>query len=62
MRIKDERTRKILLDTTPMRLAIGTAIDVKTARLFSSAILLQYHTSKSTEGALVPQAIKNVEK
>jgi len=49
--------RKMLDDTTPMRFAMGTAMEVRTARLFSSAMLLQYHTSSSTEGALVPQVI-----
>lgn len=28
-----------------MRLAMGTAMEVRTALLFSSAMLLQYHTS-----------------
>ena len=52
--------RKMLDDTTPIRFAMGTAMEVSTARLFSSAMLLQYHTSSNTDGALVPQHIKNV--
>jgi hypothetical protein len=40
-----EVLEKDLLDTTPMRFAIGTATEVRTALLFSSAMLLQYHTS-----------------
>lgn len=47
----------MLEETTPIKFAIGTAIDVKTIRLFSEAILLLYQTSRRTEGAEVPQVI-----
>lgn len=47
---------------TPIMLAIGTAIEVNTALLFSSAMLLQYQTSSKTEGADVPQVIMKVAK
>src|SRR5271170_4227112 len=49
--------RKMLLLTTPIRLAMGTATPVKTTRRFSSAILLLYHTSSMTLGADVPHVI-----
>lgn len=43
--------------TTPMRFATGTPMLVSMTRLFSSAMLLLYQTSRMTLGALVPQVI-----
>ena len=54
--------RKMLLLTTPIRFAIGTPKEVSTRRRPSCAILLLYHTSRSTEGAEVPQVIMNAAK
>src|ERR1051326_3709129 len=48
---------KILLLTTPMRLARGTPTDVNVMRWPSFARLLLYHVLKITEGADVPQTI-----
>lgn len=48
---------KILLLTTPIRLARGTAKDVSTTRRPSCAMLLLYQTSRRTEGAEVPLRI-----
>lgn len=45
---------KIFDETTPIRLASGTPMDVRTTRRPSLAMLLLYHTSRSTEGAEVP--------
>ena len=48
--------------TTPIKLATGTPNVVSIIRLFSSAMLLLYHTSKITLGALVPHVIMKQEK
>lgn len=45
---------KMFEDTTPMRLANGTPTEVKTTRLFSSAMLLLYQTSVD-QGQLLRQ-------
>lgn len=49
--------RKMLLLTTPIKLATGTPTLVSIIRRFSSAILLLYQTSSITLGADVPQVI-----
>lgn len=54
--------RKILLLTTPIRLATGTPTEVSITRRFSLAMLLLYHTSRITDGAEVPQVIMKVAK
>ena len=43
--------------TTPIKLATGTPTLVSITRLFSSAMLLLYQTSKMTLGADVPHVI-----
>lgn len=44
-------SRKMFDETTPITLAIGTPRLVKRSRLFSSAMLLLYQVSSSTDGA-----------
>lgn len=57
-----ESAVKMLLDTSPMRLASGTPTEVKTTRRPSWGVLLLYQVESRTDGADVPQHIMNVAK
>jgi hypothetical protein len=50
-------SRKMLLDTRPIRFANGTPTDVRTTLRPSEAMLLLYQVDKRTDGAEVPQTI-----